>query len=65
MKRHVLVGGETLDHARDYVGRGSFMDMAAESPATITRSSTAAATARAFAGLDPAVGKNCCPGGRL
>lgn len=30
MKRHVLVGGETLEQTRDYVGRGSFMDMAAE-----------------------------------
>ena len=30
MKRHVLAGAETLDQARDYVGRGSFMDMAAE-----------------------------------
>ncbi len=30
MKRHVLVGAETLERARDYVGRGSFMDMAAE-----------------------------------
>jgi putative two-component system response regulator len=30
MRRHVLVGAETLEQARDYVGRGSFMDMAAE-----------------------------------
>ena len=30
MKRHVLAGAETLEQARDYVGRGSFMDMAAE-----------------------------------
>ena len=30
MKRHVLAGAETLDQARDYVGRGSFMDMAAD-----------------------------------
>ena len=30
MKRHVLVGAVTLEQARDYVGRGSFMDMAAE-----------------------------------
>ena len=30
MQRHVLAGAETLDQARDYVGRGSFMDMAAE-----------------------------------
>ena len=51
MKRHVLVGAETLDQARDYVGRGSFMDMAAESLVTITKSSTAAAIARAFAGI--------------
>jgi putative two-component system response regulator len=30
MKRHVQIGGETLENARDYVGPGSFMDMAAE-----------------------------------
>jgi putative two-component system response regulator len=30
MKRHVLVGGETLEQTRDYLGPGSFMDMAAE-----------------------------------
>ena len=30
MKRHVLVGAETLGQARDYLGPGSFMDMAAE-----------------------------------
>ncbi len=30
MKRHVLTGAETLDQAREYLGTGSFMDMAAE-----------------------------------
>jgi len=30
MKRHVLAGAETLEQARDYVGPGSFMDLAAE-----------------------------------
>ena len=66
MKRHVLAGAETLEQARDYVGRGSFMDMAAE----IARyhhekfdgSGYCAGLARA---RDPAFGQNCCPGGRL
>ena len=30
MKRHVLAGAETLEQTRDYVGPGSFMDLAAE-----------------------------------
>ncbi len=30
MKKHVLVGGQTLEMARDQVGSGTFMDMAAE-----------------------------------
>ena len=30
IKKHVLVGGETLERARDQIGRGTFMDMAAE-----------------------------------
>ena len=30
MHRHVLVGGQTLEMARDQVGPGTFMDMAAE-----------------------------------
>ena len=30
MKRHVLVGGQTFEMARDQVGPGTFMDMAAE-----------------------------------
>jgi response regulator RpfG family c-di-GMP phosphodiesterase len=30
MKKHVIVGGQTLEMARDQVGPGSFMDMAAE-----------------------------------
>jgi putative two-component system response regulator len=30
MKRHVIVGGETLETARDRIGRGTFMDMAAD-----------------------------------
>jgi putative two-component system response regulator len=30
MKRHVVVGGQTLEMARDRVGPGTFMDMAAE-----------------------------------
>ena len=30
IKLHVLVGGDTLENARNYVGRGTFMDMAAD-----------------------------------
>jgi putative two-component system response regulator len=30
MKRHVVVGGQTLEMARDRIGPGTFMDMAAE-----------------------------------
>jgi HD-GYP domain-containing protein (c-di-GMP phosphodiesterase class II) len=30
MKKHVVVGGQTLELARDQVGSGTFMDMAAE-----------------------------------
>jgi putative two-component system response regulator len=30
IQRHVLVGGQTLEQARDFVGRGTFMDMAAD-----------------------------------
>ena len=30
VKRHVLIGGETLDTACDHVGKGTFMDMAAD-----------------------------------
>ena len=30
MKKHVVVGGQTLEMARDQVGSGTFMDMAAE-----------------------------------
>jgi HD-GYP domain-containing protein (c-di-GMP phosphodiesterase class II) len=30
MKKHVVVGGQTLEMARDQVGLGTFMDMAAE-----------------------------------
>jgi putative two-component system response regulator len=30
MKKHVIVGGQTLEMARDQVGLGTFMDMAAE-----------------------------------
>jgi response regulator RpfG family c-di-GMP phosphodiesterase len=30
MKRHVVVGGQTLESARDQVGAGTFMDMAAD-----------------------------------
>ena len=30
IKKHVLIGGETLERARDYVGPGTFMDIAAQ-----------------------------------
>jgi HD-GYP domain-containing protein (c-di-GMP phosphodiesterase class II) len=30
IKLHVRVGGDTLENARNYVGRGTFMDMAAD-----------------------------------
>ena len=30
IKKHVLIGGETLERARDYVGAGTFMDIAAQ-----------------------------------
>ena len=30
MKKHVLIGGHTLEMARDQVGRGTFMDMAVD-----------------------------------
>jgi response regulator RpfG family c-di-GMP phosphodiesterase len=30
IKKHVLIGGETLERAREYVGPGTFMDVAAE-----------------------------------
>jgi putative two-component system response regulator len=30
IKKHVLIGGETLERARDYVGPGTFMDVAAQ-----------------------------------
>jgi len=30
MKKHVVVGGETLEMARDKIGRGTFMDMASD-----------------------------------
>lgn len=30
MKKHVVVGGQTLEMARDQIGRGTFMDMAAD-----------------------------------
>jgi response regulator RpfG family c-di-GMP phosphodiesterase len=30
MKKHVVVGGQTLEMARDRIGRGTFMDMAAD-----------------------------------
>jgi putative two-component system response regulator len=30
IKQHVRVGGDTLENARNYVGRGTFMDMAAD-----------------------------------
>ncbi len=30
MKHHVIAGAETLEQARDYLGRGGFLDMAAE-----------------------------------
>jgi len=30
IKQHVLIGGDTLENARNYVGQGTFMDMAAD-----------------------------------
>src|SRR5262249_8929348 len=30
IKQHVRVGGDTLENARQYVGQGTFMDMAAD-----------------------------------